>query len=465
VWKVKLSCQRLLHFMLGVLFLFSSQTLAKDWSYWARHVGPAEKKRTKAIQNLKTIPNLDQILLDKIGSSQQGLALDVISALEKRDLLYPLMDKILIEPSGFLVLTLNSLMTKDNRNQVLEIYFELMAKDFLQLSPANLVAMIEPFGRLGSKLPKPILEKYSQHTFPEVQSALLSYARQMIFEHRQVAYHQVFKKLKDTADYQLQIQIKSYMEEVEGDTKVKDALSSKDFFSLTVRKPIIKTEALDLRVIFGYKDARPGRFVGDRHERLAFIQDLLQPCVESQSLVCGFERYKKDSSLFLKRLVSSKDPETQKRIILRVVHSSASTNDEANRKNPYQKVLSERAESIFLEGLKNARMVFYNGHSRFGGGPDFQPPVLNSAGYVDVSYYKTYSSGTSNMLAALASRSKLTGKPLEKLGIFSCASSKHFKEALLKTKVNKVIAGPRLLHYAEALKRTKKQLGVYLESL
>ena len=46
--------------------------------------------------------------------------------------------------------------------------------------------------------------------------------------------------------------------------------------------------SIDVRILFGYKDARPARFVGDRYERALFVADLLKPCAPGQ-IACGFD--------------------------------------------------------------------------------------------------------------------------------------------------------------------------------
>ena len=55
-------------------------------------------------------------------------------------------------------------------------------------------------------------------------------------------------------------------------------------------------------MVFGYKDSRPARFVGDRHERLALIQRLTSECSGSQQ-ACGFERSPENSDLFIKSIM------------------------------------------------------------------------------------------------------------------------------------------------------------------
>src|SRR5579871_5723859 len=53
--------------------------------------------------------------------------------------------------------------------------------------------------------------------------------------------------------------------------------------------PIFHNDTVDVRIIFGYKDARPARFVGDRYERLVLINGLTGPCLPKR-FDCEFER-------------------------------------------------------------------------------------------------------------------------------------------------------------------------------
>ncbi|MEO0337466.1 MAG: hypothetical protein AAF202_13815, partial [Pseudomonadota bacterium] len=226
-----------------------------------------------------------------------------------------------------------------------------------------------------------------------------------------------------------------------------------------------KIEENDIRILFGYKDARPCRFVGDRHERLAIVQHLLEPCKDIDRQTCGFKRHSRDANLLLKK-VEVEHQQQPIKIHLRVVHSAVSTDDEENRANPFQKTMSDNAERVFLEGLEKADLVFYNGHSRFGGGPDFTPPLLNSSGYVDSTFYRDNNFGLTRMLTALEKRSSTDdGSPLRVFGMFSCASTQHFQKALKKAGIKKVITSMRLLHYAEALRRTEARLNTYLNEL
>ena len=203
---------------------------------------------------------------------------------------------------------------------------------------------------------------------------------------------------------------------------------------------------VEWRVVFGYKDARPNRFVGDRYERNTLIAYLLAPC-PPDFFACSFQRNLTDTDLFTKEITG---PDRKRHVIhLRVIHSSAGPDDDANRVDGFQTWRSENAKKEFLEGLKSADAIFYNGHSRNGGGPDFSPPLLLKNHHVDYSAYHRAQPGLSSvlkMLDAKEHRAKL-------LGLFSCASDRHFLAPIQKAdKKLAVISSRKLLFHADAMK-------------
>ncbi len=207
---------------------------------------------------------------------------------------------------------------------------------------------------------------------------------------------------------------------------------------------------LDVRMVFGYKDARPARFVGDRHERAAFVDRILAPC-RGEQMACGFSRDLADSDLFTKPIRVNGALKT---VRLTVVNSSVATDDDENSRDPFQRWKSANAQSVFLDGLREADVVFYNGHSRFGGGPDFRPPVLARDGTVDAPSYKARSSGLKRMIASFDD-SRATRAPdfakLKILGLFSCESSKHFNTKIRRVSSAGLISSPQLMYYSDAL--------------
>lgn len=214
-------------------------------------------------------------------------------------------------------------------------------------------------------------------------------------------------------------------------------------------------EYVDIRIIFGYKDARPARFVGDRYERAVFIEKIIKPC-EGENEACGFIRDQRNGRLFKKRIFLHDGRSVD--IRMRVVESSAGPDDEENRKDSHQLWMSTKARDEFIEGIQKADIVFYNGHSRDGGGPDFQPARLRADSHVDYDWYQQTRVGTLSLLAALKSAHSLRA-----LGLFSCASTGHFAEDIRTIRSSLVLfTEPRLVYQSEAMDSSLQSLSKLL---
>lgn len=217
----------------------------------------------------------------------------------------------------------------------------------------------------------------------------------------------------------------------------------------------------DLRIgiVFGYKDARPARFVGDRHERLALVQKVLSDCKPGESL-CGFKRDPHDADLFAKSIALPEGKTLQ--VSLSVVHSSVGSDDSSNRSNPFQAWQSSYAEKTFLKGLVSSDVIFYNGHSRFGGGPDFRAPVLLKSGEVDAGHYRKQKAGLKGIQKQIQQSHSDSV-----LGLFSCSSSQHFLQKLRKSLPKghsmALISSERTIHYSEALEESTSALSSLLK--
>lgn len=274
--------------------------------------------------------------------------------------------------------------------------------------------------------------------------------------------------------------------------------------------------AIEIVMVFGYKDSRPSRFVGDRHERVFFTQEVTAPCLLS-SQACGFMRDAADSDHFTKTINSP----TGKPVLvhLRVLNSSVSADDEHNQKDRFQKWQSQRVNSEFRRSLQKADIVFYNGHSRNGGGPDFFPPRLTADGHIDYTYYERETPGLKEITDTLkkttafrASQSHQTStvsnptpeepakdsdadldrksqdkeeplspeesrapnsvkstadsvenEKLKLLGLFSCASTKHFRDKIKEARPDlALITSQQLIYYVDALKNSLAALEALL---
>jgi hypothetical protein len=219
--------------------------------------------------------------------------------------------------------------------------------------------------------------------------------------------------------------------------------------------------SVEMRVVFGYKDARPARFVADRYERLLFVQRILAPCPTSRlERACGFRRDMNDADLFTREIHG---PDGEPRTVrLRVVQPSVGADDEENRKDPFQAWRTVYAQKEFLGGLAVADLVLYNGHSRAGGGPDFRPPRITASQEIDFGWYQAHEPGFEPVLKALRALPAEVDRP-KLVGFLSCASSTHFL-----ARVNEIrptlgtVTSPRLLYFSDALESSLETLSSIL---
>lgn len=212
----------------------------------------------------------------------------------------------------------------------------------------------------------------------------------------------------------------------------------------------------EIRVVFGYKDARPARFVGDRYERLMFVEQITSQCSPGLS-ACDFARDRDDADLFYKSVTGVDGRPRQ--LILRVVNSSVGPDDDQNRRDRFQTWQSRYARDIFLSGLSNSEVVFYDGHSRDGGGPDFSPPRLRGDKAPHYYWYSKARPGFKDMIGAVSDRVSR----LKLIGLFSCGSEKHFAGPLANAKPGLgMIVGQELTYYSDAVRQMLGALSALL---
>ena len=221
---------------------------------------------------------------------------------------------------------------------------------------------------------------------------------------------------------------------------------------------LFKKETLRIHIVFGYKDARPARFVGDRYEKNMFLQYLLGDC-PPEFHACGFRRDVEDADHFIRKI---EGPDGRpKTVHLYVGHSSVGPDDEENRGRSFQNWQSGYAKRLHEDGFAEADIVFYNGHSREGGGPDFAPPRL-LGGHVDYPWYKKHRPGFKRMIASLERATP------QVYGLFSCESTPHFAGKVRSTaQTMALITSRNLLYYTDALRNMlgalSGMLGMYCE--
>lgn len=174
---------------------------------------------------------------------------------------------------------------------------------------------------------------------------------------------------------------------------------------------------IDIRIVFGYFDASFERTVDDVISRQSLIDRLTQPC-NSNVAICGFSRVEEDADVLKKEVRGPRG--TKHTVKLKIVASAYSSSDRLNRVfGKEQEDKSAQAKRTFLTGIEEADALFYIGHARDGGGPDFSPARLKN-GAIDYSYYRTNKPGLEELTAKLA-----TAKKTPKiLGLLACNSER-----------------------------------------
>jgi hypothetical protein len=193
----------------------------------------------------------------------------------------------------------------------------------------------------------------------------------------------------------------------------------------------------------------------------ALREFLTKPCpAGSKRMSCGFSESGSPQSGVVQLAKSIRLLGKPVKVTMTLTHPSASEiyDDNVGPLASRQQMLTLQSEQNFYSGLSSADIVFYNGHSRDGGGPDFKPPVLNAkhkANYAG--YYHIKREGFKNMMLSL----KQNHAPAM-VGLFSCFSKTHFHAQLLKNNPQQaLILSTDAIDYAST---TQVSLG-YLEAI
>lgn len=100
----------------------------------------------------------------------------------------------------------------------------------------------------------------------------------------------------------------------------------------------------------------------------------------------------------------------------------------ANSQNVYQPCRSLYVQDNFLQSISSGdEAVFAFGHARRGGGESFEPPVLNSEGYTDYSWYSSAKGNNRQNHKQVAQAFRNAQKPPVVYGSLTCNSKKHFE--------------------------------------
>ncbi len=463
-----------------------------DWKYHARRLtGFSDSTQRASLHALKTNGHLAESLKAALRTGDKYLALDVISTLSLKDFVPVLMPLVATDESGAVALALNTLLTPDTHRHIETQYLGLISNMHrVPLSAPTTMAILDVLARLKTPLSESELQTLMQSPSPWIRSAVLYYAR-LAQKDSEVVFPEIFRAGLQDSSSLIQEQARTALDGKtlpSQKTGFWDKLfqianrpawrltplmppSPKDLLFPRTSSRKISTKAakacaqtyrqfydpseIELHIVFGYKDARPARFVGDRYEAAWFASYLTAPCQAGWN-ACGFQLEEGSWGTY-RKLVAGPDGKSRK-IRVRLTYSSAGPDDDENRKDAFQKRITQDAEFTFYEGIRSARAAFYIGHSRDGGGPDFAPPLLTQDKHVDYDWYSKNKPGMKKLIEVL---SQTKGTPL--VGLFSCASTGHFLKAVQNAN-RKVatISSPKLIYYSDAMKNLLRAVSALL---
>jgi hypothetical protein len=205
---------------------------------------------------------------------------------------------------------------------------------------------------------------------------------------------------------------------------------------LSKYRRIMNNGVLDMRIIIGYFDWTTGSIVNKDGTNYGYspsidpgayraLRNILTRRCPGGAEFCGFDE--ETAYRFTKRVkIQGRNVQAKVQIYYASVSEYFSAN--TGQYSFAQQTRSAASQAQFRDALQNADVVFYFGHSRNGGGPDFNPPIfINGTNKVNYGgYYKPNRPGLKKMLSALQGGSR---QPWI-LGLMSCDSRDHFLSSI-----------------------------------
>lgn len=230
-------------------------------------------------------------------------------------------------------------------------------------------------------------------------------------------------------------------------------------------KNVLQNKVLDIRYALGYFDDSKGTDIIWNGKNWGYSPSLdigifegiraalTESCrKKSQLHLCGFSEIGNASSgkVVLTKPIQLMGEDIQVRITLTHASASESFIENTQSSNQRQQFLTHQSEESYFGGIGKADVVIYNGHSRNGGGPDFNPPILDNRLHTDYNgYYEIQRPGIKRVLDLIKS-----GENKESvLAFFSCYSKKHFyRDLLLANPEQSLILSAEKIDYHDSLK-------------
>lgn len=244
---------------------------------------------------------------------------------------------------------------------------------------------------------------------------------------------------------------------------------------LPVYKNAIANGILDVRYALGYFDDSQGIDIlwDEKNWGVSPSLDigifnsirkvLSEPCTTSSQVnLCGFEQSGDPGTgkVYLEKNIQL----LNKNVLVRVALTHASASESfvlnTNELKSRQSFLAAQSEENYFGGIGKSDIVIYNGHSRDGGGPDFNPPILDKTLHTDYSgYYHKKRIGIKRVLELVKAGSNKDGV----LNFFSCYSHRHFYKDLIKANPKqRLVLSADTIDYFDSLKASMGYLEGYM---
>jgi hypothetical protein len=202
-------------------------------------------------------------------------------------------------------------------------------------------------------------------------------------------------------------------------------------------QPILADSQLDIRVSLGYLDWTTGSRINyggndygyspstDLGAWSAMRRLALQGCYGNLEF-CGFRQDPNNEYVFRKN-VRIRGQTVGVRMEIQFGSATESLSRNLGRNRAEQESRTSFMNSYFTRSLQSADAVFYFGHARSGGGPDFAPPVfVSGTNKVDYrGYYLPNRFGLKRMISGLSGSRKA---PI--VGVMACNSRDLFLKKL-----------------------------------
>lgn len=204
-------------FFVSLLLLISPYLEAKqNWKFLAkRFTGESDLIRQSSINQIKKIPNLENLLKKELSGPDKFIVLDVIATLKLTGLLPELIKYSEYDETGFFYHALNALMTTTSlKHKLSQLYYSRLLN--VNTPAAAKVVILDTLGRLNVSLSSADL-KYLllDESLPEVRSAALYYLRtQFTNKTGQERDLILLKEVLDTEPYQIRLQALYFFSEL-----------------------------------------------------------------------------------------------------------------------------------------------------------------------------------------------------------------------------------------------------------